>query len=330
MNSFSTPTPASQEPFAHPQPAPISTASHAASPPTKQSLKSWWKGFRPPTHKANEAHGNSHSFTVISPPIQVSNNYFHSTTFVSKLPKNLDFVFSESSSINEEPFDEPLACVIEARKEAKENEEKKYEIKTKQRCPVPRILSALGKKRHSSGVLGKTSKYSQQIASEQNAKQRFRILRKKFGRRRILTPDMNSSRTLLNSSMRDKTLAKHNENENVEVEVDADADADAEAEAEVAEAEVAEAEVEADVAADADAAPPCEEITAEQKTKLVDQPGGIFGVPLRQSITYANVAISLVDAEGKSYIYGYVPIVVAKCGVYLKEKGTVILHTGCD
>lgn len=51
------------------------------------------------------------------------------------------------------------------------------------------------------------------------------------------------------------------------------------------------------------------------------EPGGIFGVPLRQSITYANVAISLIDGEGKSYIYGYVPIVVAKCGVYLKEKG---------
>ncbi|TVY15644.1 Rho-GTPase-activating protein 5 [Lachnellula arida] len=55
---------------------------------------------------------------------------------------------------------------------------------------------------------------------------------------------------------------------------------------------------------------------------IVDRPTGIFGVPLRQSITYANVAISLVDPEGKSYIYGYVPIVVAKCGVYLKEKAT--------
>jgi hypothetical protein len=53
----------------------------------------------------------------------------------------------------------------------------------------------------------------------------------------------------------------------------------------------------------------------------VAEPSAIFGVPLRQSIGYANVAISLVDAEGKSYIYGYVPIVVAKCGVYLKEKG---------
>lgn len=48
---------------------------------------------------------------------------------------------------------------------------------------------------------------------------------------------------------------------------------------------------------------------------------GIFGVPLQQSIRYANVAISLLNDEGQSYIYGYVPIVVAKCGVFLKEKG---------
>ncbi|KAL2018908.1 hypothetical protein VTK56DRAFT_10275 [Thermocarpiscus australiensis] len=54
------------------------------------------------------------------------------------------------------------------------------------------------------------------------------------------------------------------------------------------------------------------------------RPQGIFGVPLRQSITYANVAISLVDENGKSYIYGYVPIVVAKCGVFLKEKATEV------
>jgi hypothetical protein len=60
------------------------------------------------------------------------------------------------------------------------------------------------------------------------------------------------------------------------------------------------------------------------RTKLTvaeHRPQGIFGVPLRQSITYANVAISLVDDDGKSYIYGYVPIVVAKCGVFLKERG---------
>jgi hypothetical protein len=49
---------------------------------------------------------------------------------------------------------------------------------------------------------------------------------------------------------------------------------------------------------------------------------GIFGIPLHTSIRYANVAISLFNDEGQSYIYGYVPIVVAKCGVFLKEKGT--------
>ena len=42
---------------------------------------------------------------------------------------------------------------------------------------------------------------------------------------------------------------------------------------------------------------------------------------LQDSIRYANVAISLLNDEGQSYIYGYVPIVVAKCGVFLKEKG---------
>ena len=50
-------------------------------------------------------------------------------------------------------------------------------------------------------------------------------------------------------------------------------------------------------------------------------PRGIFGVPLITSIPYANVAISLFNENGESYIYGYVPIVVAKCGVFLKEKG---------
>ena len=48
---------------------------------------------------------------------------------------------------------------------------------------------------------------------------------------------------------------------------------------------------------------------------------GIFAVPLAESIRYANVAISLSNDQGESFIYGYVPIVVAKCGVFLKEKG---------
>ena len=54
---------------------------------------------------------------------------------------------------------------------------------------------------------------------------------------------------------------------------------------------------------------------------IVDIAPGIFGVTLAESIRYANVAISLSNDKGESFIYGYVPIVVAKCGVFLKEKG---------
>ncbi|EKG16805.1 hypothetical protein MPH_06008 [Macrophomina phaseolina MS6] len=58
----------------------------------------------------------------------------------------------------------------------------------------------------------------------------------------------------------------------------------------------------------------------KDEDKEPEKPRGIFGVPLQDSIKYANVAISLFNEEGESYIYGYVPIVVAKCGVFLKEK----------
>ncbi|KPI43191.1 Rho-GTPase-activating protein 5 [Cyphellophora attinorum] len=61
--------------------------------------------------------------------------------------------------------------------------------------------------------------------------------------------------------------------------------------------------------------------TTEKQDEKVEAPG-IFGVPLDQSIRYANVAISLSDEQGNSFIYGYIPIVVAKCGVFLKEKAT--------
>ena len=59
----------------------------------------------------------------------------------------------------------------------------------------------------------------------------------------------------------------------------------------------------------------------------VQAPTGIFGVKLQDSIKYANVAISLTNEQGESFIYGYVPIVVAKCGVFLKEKGNTL--DGC-
>ncbi|EKV05346.1 Rho GTPase activator (Sac7), putative [Penicillium digitatum] len=60
-----------------------------------------------------------------------------------------------------------------------------------------------------------------------------------------------------------------------------------------------------------------------RKEELKEEaPRGIFGIALNVSIKYANVAISLTNDHGESFIYGYVPIVVAKCGVFLKEKAT--------
>lgn len=52
----------------------------------------------------------------------------------------------------------------------------------------------------------------------------------------------------------------------------------------------------------------------------------VLGIPLLESIKYANVAISLTNEEGESYIYGYIPIYVAKVGVFLKEKGQFPSH----
>jgi len=73
-------------------------------------------------------------------------------------------------------------------------------------------------------------------------------------------------------------------------------------------------------------------IHAASDEVIYTAPQGIFGVPLQYSIRYANVAISLFNENGESYIYGYVPIVVAKCGVYLKEKGEVEISAerACD
>lgn len=64
----------------------------------------------------------------------------------------------------------------------------------------------------------------------------------------------------------------------------------------------------------------CVSVGSHSNQDIAPAPG-IFGIPLHTSIRYANVAISLFNDEGQSYIYGYVPIVVAKCGVFLKEKG---------
>ncbi|KAL0573288.1 hypothetical protein V5O48_008671 [Marasmius crinis-equi] len=49
----------------------------------------------------------------------------------------------------------------------------------------------------------------------------------------------------------------------------------------------------------------------------------VFGKPLKEILPYASVQISTANANGEMYVWGYVPVVVAKCGLYLKENGTV-------
>jgi hypothetical protein len=51
----------------------------------------------------------------------------------------------------------------------------------------------------------------------------------------------------------------------------------------------------------------------------------VMGIPLEVSIRCANVPISVMNEEGESFIYGYVPILVAKCGVFLKETGKLTI-----
>lgn len=46
----------------------------------------------------------------------------------------------------------------------------------------------------------------------------------------------------------------------------------------------------------------------------------IFGTPLKVSLRYANVKISLTDHSGSNFVYGHVPIIIAKCAVFLKQK----------
>ncbi|KAI7949331.1 hypothetical protein MJO28_008152 [Puccinia striiformis f. sp. tritici] len=54
------------------------------------------------------------------------------------------------------------------------------------------------------------------------------------------------------------------------------------------------------------------------------QPSRVFGTKLEDSLQTASVAISMIGSDQKAYIYGFIPVVVAKCGLYLKENGTHI------
>ena len=329
----------SQQPFAHPQPAPVTHTSHPASPPTKQSLKQWWKGFRPP-QKAQEAPGNSpsigiYSFVGVQP-------YYTSKGFVSKLPKDLPPIFQENAMdgsapvIDGLPFGEASAAssipqemincgataqygpshqeasrasslqhqsagseptiVIQQPEEvspASSSQETDDKCSVFQLCNLQKLLHPHSRRRSSSilrHASNQNSLQQPQSSTNANAKQRFTSSKKETcsPSGTLITSKDNEVNTLhrvgILSRLNKKPLR---------------------------------------IFQSLTFNPFSSNLNVGNIAKYFKATGqqGIFGVPLRESITYANVAISLIDSEGKSYIYGYVPIVVAKCGVYLKEKG---------
>ncbi|KAI0067262.1 Rho GTPase activation protein [Artomyces pyxidatus] len=58
-----------------------------------------------------------------------------------------------------------------------------------------------------------------------------------------------------------------------------------------------------------------------------DAPHPVFGKPLKESLRYASVQISTANANGELYVWGYIPVVVAKCGLFLKENATEVEGT---
>lgn len=51
---------------------------------------------------------------------------------------------------------------------------------------------------------------------------------------------------------------------------------------------------------------------------------GIFGASLEDTLKHAGVLVGIFDENDEAYVFGSVPLVVAQCGVFLKEKGRFI------
>jgi hypothetical protein len=257
----------SQQPHSTPQPASM----QAASPPTKQNLKSWWAGFRKETKK-NDVQGN---YRVHCNPAAPSQDAFtrQNSVFVSKTPRQHRARFREVGlegntvvpSVHDMPDETLESSVLDV--------EPKYfdcqNLKVDAHCHI-------AKSRRSPKSFQNGGKRQLRFASS------VQTLRSRNGMGLQHQHEHSEASDALHAGA--ESLEKPHTFWQFFDFIDL-------------------------------------KRLAKLIGRIAEQAPGIFGVPLRQSITYANVAISLVDGEGKSYIYGYVPIVVAKCGVYLKEKG---------
>jgi hypothetical protein len=281
----------SQQPFANPQPAPVPISTTATSPPTKQSLKSWWKTFGKTT-KNQDTHGNSSLQRYLHRPLLRHQRSIQHSIRKSATPAPCTF---RKSYFIESPMNRDTLALdgipgqeVEHRNAVAKGPRRSFSFADSV-FTVGRPAERLPQRRHSSLLLQNPRRAIRQKRSQSMLLETPKspsVKRDKFRRARrssslFITDLGNDSSDALGAGI----LPDQNRNPLSRL---------------------------------------FDRVSRKSYTEFiepVEQAPGIFGIPLRQSITYANVAISLVDSEGKSYIYGYVPIVVAKCGVYLKEKG---------
>ncbi|KAE9366094.1 RhoGAP-domain-containing protein [Stipitochalara longipes BDJ] len=316
----------SQQPFANPQPAPVPNSTVATSPPTKQSLKSWWKTFGKAT-KNQDTHGNA-------PPASLQQHLHHkrpcqppSKQHPSKRPCLRPDQYSPPTSyVGELYARREFTPVIETSgpRKAKftEHHISKHTpaidgLSTGKDKKAPAVAEAKGLRRSfsfSSSIFDNTQRPARFLPQRRHSSLLAYNPRQMMRQKRSQSMLIQKSPSPMSPSVkRDKFARRCNSSLFISPLGDESSEA-----------------LSAGILPDPKrhVVPRIFDRVAQKMksyTKALTEPQqapGIFGVPLRQSITYANVAISLVDGEGKSYIYGYVPIVVAKCGVYLKEKAT--------
>jgi len=302
MASDITASSSSQQPFATPQPAPVPTSTTATSPPTKQSLKSWWKTFGKASKNQDSTQGKSFPF------------FCHGNTYIPKHLRHnsrLQGIGGSSTLANiTSQFEESHMSPKTPAREGSKHDMAVASAKGLRRSisiaesilPVechPESSERLPPRRHSSLL---TNRLLRQIKPQ----------RPKSMMPQQTAPRARSPSVKLHKSRRLSVRRRSNW-------YITDLGNDS------SDALGAGIQFDKKPSLFSRLSLYFDNLSSKSYTKTeitVDTAPGIFGIPLRQSITYANVAISLVDADGKSYIYGYVPIVVAKCGVYLKEKGT--------
>ncbi|KAE8445189.1 hypothetical protein EG329_013686 [Mollisiaceae sp. DMI_Dod_QoI] len=286
-----------QQPHSGPQPAPAPTHGEAASPPTKQSLKSWWSKFSKPPNKGLEQNGSNPYFTRSAPPLSFPKR---ATPYTYKFMEDVSDLQSEEAIHKEVYYQDDHALDCRERQEyflSYESviEGQHFTVRVPECCFFNHVQETI--QEHDCVLMetralvlaaSKTSLPIVETGGEDGSPLSCGLPR----------ADLNRNTSEMTRKGKVPTFKTQIASKLLGVLVSLPCSA----------------KLKQKVA---------EKITRKKaKIYTVQQPTGIFGVPLRQSITYANVAISLVDAEGRSYIYGYVPIVVAKCGVFLKEKAT--------